>query len=64
MFADGYPLLITTKESLDMLNSWIRADSPNAPFISMDRFRPNIVISGNMVSDKDRNAAFLDFFVC
>jgi len=39
-FGDSQPLLIISKESLDDLNS--RLDVP----ISMDRFRPNLVISG------------------
>ena len=39
-FADGMPYLLISQESLDELNS--RLDSQ----VSMDRFRPNIVISG------------------
>ena len=39
-FADGYPYLLTSQESLDDLNE--RLDTP----ISIDRFRPNIVIEG------------------
>ena len=39
-FADGFPILLTTQSSLDLLNS--RLFSP----VSMDRFRPNIVITG------------------
>lgn len=39
-FADGFPILLTTQSSLDLLNS--RLLSP----IPMDRFRPNIVIAG------------------
>ena len=38
--ADGYPLLIATQASLDLLNA--RLPSPT----SMERFRPNLVISG------------------
>lgn len=38
--ADGYPLLVVTQESLDLLNS-------KAPWpIAMERFRPNLVIAG------------------
>ena len=40
-FADGFPFLITSHESLDELNRRM-----GEPHISMDRFRPNIVISG------------------
>lgn len=39
-FSDGFPLLLISQASLDDLNS--RLDHP----ISMDRFRPNIVVQG------------------
>ncbi|MBC7542377.1 MAG: MOSC domain-containing protein [Candidatus Sericytochromatia bacterium] len=39
-FADGYPMLLTTHASLRALNA--RLDSP----VPMNRFRPNLVISG------------------
>jgi uncharacterized protein YcbX len=39
-YADGYPLLVTSVESLDELNS--RLDEP----LPMNRFRPGIVIEG------------------
>ena len=39
-FADGYPILIISEESLRDLNS--RLDSP----VPMNRFRPNIVVKG------------------
>jgi uncharacterized protein len=39
-FADGYPILLASEESLDDLNS--RLDKP----ISMNRFRPNLVVRG------------------
>lgn len=39
-FADGYPILLTSKSSLDDLNS--RLETP----IFMERFRPNVVVSG------------------
>jgi uncharacterized protein YcbX len=38
--ADGYPLLVVTEASLDLLN--IKAPS----LIEMERFRPNLVIAG------------------
>lgn len=41
-FADGFPFLITSVESLADLNDKIGDDSP----IGMDRFRANIVVSG------------------
>jgi len=40
MFADAYPLLVISEASLEDLNS--RLATP----VSMDRFRPNIVVSG------------------
>jgi uncharacterized protein YcbX len=39
-FADGYPLLLISRASLDDLNS--RLPQP----VSMNRFRPNLVVSG------------------
>ncbi|KJK45841.1 MOSC domain-containing protein [Streptomyces sp. NRRL F-4428] len=45
--ADGYPVLITTLASLDALNSLIAAgDHPDEGPLPMNRFRPNIVVSG------------------
>lgn len=45
--ADGYPLLLTSTASLDALNALVaegdRADEGPLP---MDRFRPNVVVSG------------------
>ena len=46
-FADGYPLLLTSEESLATLNGWV-AEGPKAdegPF-PMRRFRPSVVVSG------------------
>ncbi|MEJ2217106.1 MAG: MOSC domain-containing protein, partial [Gemmatimonadota bacterium] len=39
-FADGFPLLLTSEESLEELNR--RLSEP----VAMDRFRPNLVVSG------------------
>ncbi len=39
-FADGFPLLVTNRASLDDLNERLPAPIP------MDRFRPNLVIAG------------------
>jgi len=46
-FADGYPLLLTSEESLERLNEWIAegkhaAEGP----LPMTRFRPNAVVAG------------------
>ena len=40
-FPDAYPLLVVSEESLEELNA--RVDGPPLP---MDRFRPNLVVSG------------------
>lgn len=39
-FADGYPVLVVSRESLDDLNARLPAPIP------IDRFRPNVVIGG------------------
>lgn len=50
-FADGYPLLLTTRSSLERLNDWLLADGllsegqPPEP-LPMNRFRPSIVVDG------------------
>ena len=46
-FADGFPLLLATEESLAQLNAWISegprsADGP----VPMTRFRPNLIVRG------------------
>jgi len=43
-FADGYPLLLTSTESLGQLNQWLTA-ADHQP-VPMNRFRPNVVASG------------------
>ncbi|MFG2129331.1 MOSC domain-containing protein [Streptomyces sp. NPDC048751] len=46
-FADGYPLLLTTTASLDALNSLIaQGDHAGEGPLPMNRFRPNVVVSG------------------
>ncbi len=48
-FADGYPLLLTTRSSLDALNSLIaQGDRPDEAPVSMNRFRPHVVIEGTV----------------
>ncbi|MCY0936413.1 MOSC domain-containing protein [Streptomyces sp. H34-S4] len=45
--ADGYPLLIATLASLDALNALIAQGShPDEGPLPMNRFRPNVVVSG------------------
>ena len=50
-FADGYPLLVTSVESLADLNMRMRRDATNA--MPMNRFRPNVVIAGLPAWDED-----------
>lgn len=47
-FVDGYPLLILSRASLEDLNR--RLDRP----VPMNRFRPNIVVSGTEAYEEDR----------
>lgn len=46
-FADGFPVLLASEESLAQLNAWI-ADGPRAADgpLPMTRFRPNLVVAG------------------
>lgn len=46
-FADGFPMLLASEESLAQLNTWI-ADGPRAADgpLPMTRFRPNLVVAG------------------
>jgi hypothetical protein len=45
-FADGYPLLLANRASLDALNeSLLESGNPEAP-LPMTRFRPNVVVGG------------------
>jgi uncharacterized protein YcbX len=43
-FADGYPLLLTSAGSLDQLGQWLTEDGEQP--VPMNRFRPNVVVSG------------------
>ncbi|MFJ8750346.1 MOSC domain-containing protein [Streptomyces sp. NPDC102441] len=46
-FADTFPLLLTTRASLDALNSLIaQGDHPDEGPLPMNRFRPNVVVDG------------------
>jgi hypothetical protein len=51
-FSDGYPLLVTSEASLDALNDKLGAAGHAA--VGMNRFRPNIVLSGIAAHDEDR----------
>ena len=50
-FADGFPLLITSTASLADLNARLAARG-QAP-VTMDRFRPNLVLDGLQAFDED-----------
>lgn len=45
--ADGYPILMISQESLDLLNSKLKEA------VSMIRFRPNLVVSGGQSHEED-----------
>lgn len=51
-FADGFPVLVTSTASLDGLNQRLQ-DQGHAP-VGIERFRPNIVLSGLQEHDEDR----------
>jgi uncharacterized protein len=55
-FSDGFPLLVASQASLDLLNEKLAAHG-HAP-VGMERFRPNIVLSGIEAHDEDRVAMF------
>jgi uncharacterized protein YcbX len=50
-FADGFPLLVLSRASLDDLNARLPAPLP------LDRFRPNLVLGGDEPYAEDRLAA-------
>jgi uncharacterized protein len=50
-FADGYPLLVAGRASLEDLNRRLRARG--AGEVTMQRFRPNLVFSGWQAFDED-----------
>ncbi|MBO3699006.1 MOSC domain-containing protein [Roseivirga sp. E12] len=47
-FADGYPVLIISEESLAFLNS------KSTEHVPMNRFRANVIVSGGEVHEEDR----------
>ncbi len=55
-FSDGFPLLVASQASLELLNDKLAAQG-HAP-VGMERFRPNIVLSGIEAHDEDRVAMF------
>jgi uncharacterized protein len=51
-FSDGYPILVASTASLDLLNEKL-AQAGRGP-VGIERFRPNIVLSGVEAHDEDR----------
>lgn len=51
-FADGFPLLVVSTASLAELNERLRATGADA--VTMERFRPNLVLDGLESHDEDR----------
>ena len=54
-FSDGFPLLVVSEASLEALNG--RLAAAGKPAVGMERFRPNIVLSGVQAHDEDRMGA-------
>lgn len=52
-FADGFPLLLAAESSLDALNAML--DEP----VPMERFRPNVVVSGSEAFDEAAGRCFV-----
>jgi len=52
LFSDGYPLLVLSEASLAELNERLVAAGHDS--VSIERFRPNIVLSGLHAHDEDR----------
>jgi len=50
-FADGFPVLVIGSASLDELNR--RLHAKGVPTIGMERFRPNVVLSGGAPHEED-----------
>jgi len=52
-FADGYPLLVIGEASLDDLNGRLASGTLAVQSLPMNRFRPNIVVSGSEAFAED-----------
>lgn len=55
-FADGYPILVISEESLDDLNTRLLAHGSSA--VAMQNFRPNVVVKGLTPFIEDEMADF------
>lgn len=54
-FSDGFPLLVASDSSLALLNEHLAR--AGEPAVGMERFRPNVVVSGLQAHDEDRTDA-------
>ena len=54
-FSDGYPVLVLSQSALDDLNHKLEAQSHSS--VTLQRFRPNIVLTGIEAHDEDRVGA-------
>ncbi len=53
-FADGYPVLLASENSLDVLNDWIaEGPRPDEGPLDIGRFRPNLVVRGALPFAED-----------
>ena len=53
-FADGYPVLLASENSLDVLNDWIaEGPRPEEGPLDIRRFRPNLVVRGALPFAED-----------
>ena len=53
-FADGYPMLMASTNSLDLLNDWIaEGPRPDEGPLPVTRFRPNLIVSGALPFAED-----------
>ena len=53
-FSDGFPILVTSTASLELLNQGLQTQGK--PPVDMRRFRANVVLSGVQAHDEDRVA--------
>ena len=47
-FADGYPVTLASESSLGRLRDWMAEVSGESRDLPMDRFRPNLVVGGEL----------------
>lgn len=53
-FADGYPMLLASQNSLNLLNDWVaEGPRPDEGPLPMTRFRPNLIVTGALPFAED-----------